>query len=167
MGNTWGSPQKNKSWTNYKVIALWLFLIGAVIYLLFPNILSFLAGQNTNAATTLGDVVLPDSSADTANGTDGLTLPSVFEGLYQDSEISTGYWIMYVDEDELKQLQLTAEGYDFVMSVLNKDNSTQEIQGELPLLVATNGQITKYLVSDQFFVIIQSLADIAGRAGSI
>ncbi|MDR2736781.1 MAG: hypothetical protein LBB49_04385 [Gracilibacteraceae bacterium] len=167
----WGRPpQKKQPWSDFKMIALWVFIIGAVGYLLFPNILSFLTNQNTDAATTMGDVVLPDAAdadADAATVSDGLTLPSVFDALYQESEISTGYWIMYVGDGELKQLQLTASAYDFVMSVLEKDLSTQEFEGSIPLLVATNGQIKKYMVSEQIFDIIHNLTDIAGRAGSI
>ena len=168
MSNAWGRPPQKKSWSDFKMIALWLFVFGAVIYLLFPNILSFMTGQNTDAAATLGDIVLPGDTTDsTSAANDLLTLPDVFDSLYQESEISVGYWIMYVGDGELKQLQLTTGAYDFFMSVLDKDIRTQEVPGTIPLLVATNGQLKKYLVSEQIFDIIHNLTDIAGRAGSI
>ena len=169
----WGHQQQRKQpWSDFKMIALWVFIIGAVGYLLFPNILSFLSNQNADAATTMGDVVLPDpSGADVSTVSDavseGLTLSDLFDQPEQESNVSTGYWIMFVGDSELKELQLTASAYEFVMSVLDKDIRTQELEGTIPLLVATNGQLKKYLVSDQVFDIINNLTDIAGRAGSI
>ncbi|MCL1917148.1 MAG: hypothetical protein FWG14_02345 [Peptococcaceae bacterium] len=170
MGTAWGRPPQKSFVSDIKMVALGLLIIGVVIYLLFPNILSFLKGDD-EASPALGEIVLPSDTEDSAaidiSSSDSLSLPNVFAGLYQDTTISTGYWIMYVGDDELKQLQLSARSFEFVMSVVEKDCRTQETPGTVPMLTAAEGEINKYLISEQVYSIIINLADISGRAGSI
>jgi len=168
-GTAWGRPPKKNIGSDLKMVALGLLIIGAVIYLLFPNILSFLKGEDA-VSPALGEIVLPSDVGDsvpTNTSSDPFALPNVFAGLYQDTTVSTGYWIMYVGDGELKQLQLSAKSFEFVMSIVEKDCRTQESLGNVPMLTAANGDIKKYLVSEQIHSIIINLADISGRAGSI
>lgn len=166
MPNPWGRPPKNDIWSDIQALAIWIFIVGIVGYLLFPdffhNVYDQLAipGENTEE---IGEITLPTSKID--NSSNDIQLPSVYDSLYSgDSEISDGYWAIFVGENEFKQLSLSTESYAFILRLIDGDRKA-EVKNTL--LLAANGKIQKYVVSDEVYGILLNLTKINSRSGKI
>ena len=68
MANTWGRPPKNDIWNDLRALALWVFIVGIVGYLLFPDFFHNVYEHLTMPATTenesLGEITLPENDID-------------------------------------------------------------------------------------------------------
>lgn len=165
MGNAWGRPPKNDIWNDLRALALWVFIVGIVGYLLFPdffhNVYEHLAMPVATETEDLGEIILPENTTDTYD----FQLPSTYNALYSgDSEISDGYWALFVVDNELKQMALSPESYTFILIVIDADTKAQI---KNTLLLAANGSIKKYIVSDEVYGIISHLYKIKYRTGTI
>jgi hypothetical protein len=115
----------------------------------------------TTDTEDLGELTLPDASTDSYD----LQLPSTYNALYTgDSEISDGYWALFVVDNELKQMALSAESYTFILTVIDADTKAQV---KNTLLLADNGKIKKYKVSEEVYGIVSDLYKIKYRTGNI
>jgi hypothetical protein len=151
-----------------QALALWIFIVGIVGYLLFPdffhNVYSQLAVPDEET-TEMGEITLPSSNIDFTNSANGYELPNVYNSLYSgDSEISDGYWAIFVLDNEFKQLSLSTESYAFVLRLIDGDRKA-EIKNTI--LLAANGKIQKYVVSDEIYGILSNLSEINSRSGKI
>lgn len=167
MRNSWGRPRKNDFWSDIQALALWIFILGVVGYLLFPdffhNVYSQLTGKNAGSEA-VGEITLPTSGDDTSSAA-ASNLPSVYNSLYTgDSEISDGYWAIFVGDNEFKQLSLSAESYTFVLRLIDADRKAEV---KKTVLLAQNGKIQKYTVSDDVYGVLLNLSKINGRSGKI
>lgn len=164
--NAWGRPPKNNIWGDLQALALWIFIVGVVGYLLFPDFFHNVYDQLTVSTETtqeLGEITLPTTT--TTDTSDTTTLPSVYDTLYNgESEISDGYWAIFVADSKFQQLSLTVDNYAFVLKVINGDTGA-EVKNTL--LLAANGSIHKYLVSDEVYDILYNLNKINIRSGEI
>jgi len=168
MRTAWGRPPKNDIWSDIQALALWIFIVGIVGYLLFPdffhNVYDQLAvpGENTEE---IGEITLPSSSINLTDPTNQYQLPSTYNGIYTgDTEISDGYWAIFVMENQFKQLSLSTESYAFVLRLIDGDRKA-EVRNTL--LLAANGKIQKYQVSDEIYGILTNLSQINTRSGKI
>jgi len=163
MRNTWGRPPKNDLWNDIQALALWVLIIGIVGYLLFPNFFQSVYTQLTDQQSNeeeLGEVSLPSMSMD-SNDNYQVELPSVYDVLYNgESEISDGYWAIFVGEGEFEQMPLTSDSYTFLLSLIDSD---REAEVNKILLIAAQGKIHKYIVSDEVYGIIRNLKAINSR----
>lgn len=168
MRNAWGRPPKNDIWSDIQALAVWIFIIGIVGYLLFPGFFSNVYSALTEPyedSQELGEITLPTSSIDFNNPTDSYQLPDLYNSLKtQDSEISQGYWAIFVGDNQFKQLKLTTESYTFLLKLIENDD-----QAETPntLLLAVNGNVHKHNVSNEIYEILTSLSKINARSGQI
>ena len=169
MQNAWGRPPKNDLWSDIQALAIWVFVIGIVGYLLFPGFF-----QNVYTALTdpyeqteeIGEITLPTSSFDFSNPTQNFQLPDYYNSLKAgDSEISQGYWAIFVGDNQFQQLPLTTESYTFLLKLIENDNKTADTSNTL--LLATNGNIHKHTVSNEIYEILWSLSKINTRSGKI
>jgi len=165
MANTWGRPPKNDIWNDLRALALWVFIVGIVGYLLFPDFFHNVYEHLTMPATTenesLGEITLPENDIDDYY----YQLPSTYKAIYSgDSEISDGYWALFVVDNELKQMPLSPDSYTFILTVIDADTNAQI---KNTLLLAANGSIRKYTVSDEIYDIISNLYKIKFRSGTI
>lgn len=169
MRNAWGRPPRNELWNDIQALAIWIFIVGIVGYLLFPDFFHNVYSQLTvSEAETekLEEITLPSmSSMDLNNPSYDYRLPSVSDALYSgDSEISDGYWAIFVAEGEFKQLRLTADSYTFLLKLIDSDRKAII---KHTLLIAADGKIHKYVVSDEVYKILQNLNIINSRTGNI
>lgn len=166
MRSTWGRPPKNDIWGDIQALAIWIFIVGIAGYLLFPdffhNVYIQLAGSEETEQ--IGEITLPTSSLDLSD-LNTYEMPNVYESLYTgDSEISDGYWAIFVSDNQFKQLSLSTESYAFVLRLIDGDRKA-EVKNTL--LLAANGQIHKYTVSDEIYGILSNLSRINNRSGKI
>lgn len=168
MRNAWGRPPKNDIWSDIQALAVWIFIVGIVGYLLFPDFFHNVYNQLTvpvEETGDLGEIILPSSNIEFGDSSSELQLPSVYDSLYTgESEISDGYWALFVMDNEFKQLSLSTESYAFILRLIDGDRKA-EIKNTL--LLAANGKIQKYVVSDEVYLILTNLSKINTRSGKI
>lgn len=167
MRNAWGRPQKNDIWGDLQALAIWIFIVGIVGYLLFPdffhNVYDQLAMPPEYETEEIGEITLPTSNLDL--NSDGIDLPNVYNSLYSgDSEISDGYWAIFVSENEFQQISLSTESYAFILRLIDGDRKA-EVKNTL--LLASQGKIQKYVVSDEVYGILANLSKINSRSGKV
>lgn len=168
MPNSWGRPPRNEIWQDLQALALWVVIIAVAGYLLFPNFFKDVYAKVSEPAAvtdTLNEVTLPATSE-----TDSLdsqlwnlpTFPSVSNSLYNGkSEISTGYWIIFVADGEFQQLAVNSESYAFLLRLIESDSKATV---KNTVILAANGQIRKYIVSDEVYAVITNMNVIDARA---
>jgi len=148
-----------------QLLVLWIFIIGVVGYLIFPGFFNNVYERLTD--DTSAESVIADYSISNSSETSGTysSLPDYTSYYYPYSsskaeEITSGYWVMFVEEGKLTQLSLTYEGFSFLKNLVQADRTTG---GEQTLIFVENGQIQKYEVSAEIYNIVQNLAIIDGR----
>lgn len=168
MRNAWGRPPKNDLWSDIQALAIWVFVIGIVGYLLFPgffhNVYTALSDPYEEVKD-IGEITLPTTNLDPSNSNRDFQLPDFYNSLETtDSEISKGYWAIFVGDNQFQQLPLTTESYAFLLKVIENDDNSDT---ENTLLLAVNGNIHKHTVSDEIYEILFSLSKINTRSGII
>ncbi len=168
MRNAWGRPPKNDIWSDIQALAIWVFVIGIVGYLLFPgffhNVYTALSDPYEESKD-IGEITLPTTNLDPSNINGDFQLPDFYNSLQTgDSEISQGYWAIFVGDNQFQQLQLTTESYTFLLKIIENDVDSKT---ENTLLLATDGNIHKHTVSDEIYEILFSLSKINTRSGII
>ncbi|HEY8910506.1 MAG TPA: hypothetical protein VIM51_09530 [Desulfosporosinus sp.] len=174
MPNTWGRPPRKEVWQDLQALALWILIIGVVGFVLFPNlfkdIYSRLADPVAQTSALNTNYQLNDSANTNLNtgSTDPQTLlgqdfSNVSSALYNNgkSEVSTGYWVIFVADGEFKQLAVSSEAYAFLLRLIESD---QNATGKSTVILASNGQIRKYVVSDEIYAIISNMDLIVARS---
>ncbi|RNC29330.1 MAG: hypothetical protein AWM53_00683 [Candidatus Dichloromethanomonas elyunquensis] len=164
----WGRPRKNDLWNDIQALALWIFIVGIVGYLLFPDFFHSVYSRLTLPAEqtqNIGEITLPSSNINVSGTVSEPSLPNVYNSLYSgDSEISDGYWAIFVMENEFSQLALSTESYAFVIKLIDGDRKA-EVKNTV--LLAANGKIQKYAVSDEVYAILLNMSKINTRSGKI
>ena len=170
MPSTWGRPPRNEIWQDLQALALWILIIGVVGYVLFPNffkdIYSRLSDTVAQTSTLNDNYTLNNSSGvypdvTTPQSLLGQDFSNVSNALYNNgnNEVSSGYWIIFVSEGEFKQLAVSAEAYAFLLRLIESD---QKATGKSTVILAANGQIQKFSVSEEINSIINNMALIVG-----
>jgi hypothetical protein len=178
MPNSWGRPPRNDIWQDLQVLGFWVLIIGVVGYILFPNLFSDVYTRLTDPGAQVVDTsgtydpnqsyydnslynsgIYDSSSLDPALGYSNSSTTSSLYNL--NSEVSSGYWVLFVADGTFKQLSVTSESYTFLQRLIEKDKNS--ITNNTVILTA-NGQIRKYVVSDEIYTIITSMASIDTRA---
>lgn len=171
MPSTWGRPPRNEIWQDLQALALWILIIGVVGYVLFPNffkdIYSKLSDPVTQTSTLNENYTLNNSTNLNTNAYDqqmflGQDFSSVSNALYNNgkNEVSSGYWIIFVAEGEFKQLAVSSDAYAFLLRLIESD---QIVEGKSTVILVANGQIRKFMVSEEIYTIINNMALIVGR----
>jgi hypothetical protein len=169
MPNTWGRPPKNEIWQDLQALALWILIIGVVGFIFFPgffkDIYSRLSDSTSPAGTINDNYSLNNSnlSSDLTGSQSliGQDFPNVSSALYDGkNEVSSGYWVIYVADGDFKQLAVSSEAYSFLLNLIESD---QNAAGKSTVILTSNGQIHKYLVSEEIYAIITNMASIVGR----
>lgn len=168
MRNAWGRPPKNDLWSDIQALAIWVFVIGIVGYLLFPgffhNVYTALSDPYEEVED-IGEITLPTTNLDPSNSYREFQLPDFYNSLETtDSEISNGYWAIFVGDNQFQQLPLTTESYTFLLKIIENDDKSDT---QNTLLLAVNGNIHKHTVSDEIYEILFSLSKINTRSGII
>jgi len=174
MPSAWGRPPRNDLWQDLQALALWILIIGVVGYILFPNffkdIYSRISDPVTQTSTlndnyTLNNSANLNTNANDSQGMLGQDVSSVANALYSNgkNEVSAGYWVIYVAEGEFKQLAVSSDAYAFLLRLIESD---QNVEGKNTVILAANGQIRKYTVSEEIYAIINNMAVIVGRANT-
>ncbi len=168
MRNAWGRPPKNDIWGDIQALALWIFIVGIVGYLLFPDFFHNVYTQLTvpvEETEDIGEISLPSSNIDFSDPNLDYQLPSVYNSLYTgDSEISDGYWALFVMDSEFNQLALSTESYAFILRLIDGDRKADVNK---TLLLAAKGKIQKYVVSEEVYIILSNMSKINERSGKI
>jgi len=170
MPSTWGRPPRNEIWQDLQALALWILIIGVVGYVLFPNffkdIYSRLSDTVAQTSTLNDNYTLNNSSGvypdvTTPQSLLGQDFSNVSNALYNNgnNEVSSGYWIIFVSEGEFKQLAVSNEAYTFLLRLIESD---QKATGKSTVILAANGQIQKFTVSEEINSIINNMAVIVG-----
>lgn len=172
MPNSWGRPPRNDMWQDLQTLALWVLIIGVVGLFIFPNFLkdaySRLTDPTAAVTTDTGDLTDYSLNLDSSNLTqDASSLlnsgsnSSVLTGLYgNNSEVSTGYWVIFVADGEFNQLSVTNETYTFLTNLIGRDTKADLNNA---VILAANGQILKFTVSEEVYSIITNMALIDSR----
>ncbi|HBW36750.1 hypothetical protein [Desulfosporosinus sp. BICA1-9] len=171
MANTWGRPPRNELWQDLQALALWILIIGVVGYVLFPNffkdIYSHLSDPVTQTTSfndqyTLNNSVNTNTDLTENQAFFGQDFSSVSNALYQNgnNEVASGYWVIFVADGEFKQLSVSSDSYAFLLRLIESD---QKATGKSTIILSANGQIRKYIVSEEIYSIITNMALIVGR----
>lgn len=170
MPSTWGRPPRNEIWQDLQALALWILIIGVVGYVLFPNFFKDIYSRLSDPVTqtsTLNDYNLNNSSnlytdLTTPQSLLGQDFSSVTNALYNNGkdEVSSGYWVIFVSEGEFKQLAVSTEAYAFLLRLIESD---QKATGKSTVILAANGQIRKFSVSEEIYAIINNISLISVR----
>lgn len=171
MNNGWGRQNSKDVWSDIQALAIWIFIVGVVGYLLFPDFFHNVYAQLTlpveeNGVEGDGEIVLPTSNLELGFDS-GLNsaLPNVYQSLYSGaSEISDGYWALFVHENAFNQLALSNESYTFLLRLIDGDRKAEVKQ---TLLLAANGKVGKYQISQEVYDIVIRLSQINHRSGKI
>ena len=172
MANTWGRPPRNELWQDLQALALWILIIGVVGYVLFPNffkdIYSHLSDPVTQTTSfndqyTLNNSVNTNTDLTENQAFFGQDFSSVSNALYQNgnNEVASGYWVIFVADGEFKQLSVSSDSYAFLLRLIESD---QKATGKSTIILSANGQIRKYIVSEEIYSIITNMALIMGRS---
>lgn len=168
MRNSWGRPPHNEMWSDIQAIAIWVVIVGVVGYLLFPSFFQNVYSALTNPlaqSTEINEISLPtttNTGSTTSQTTEGL--PDVYSSIYGESEFTDGYWVVFVADGELKQMQLSLETYNFIMKIIANDKQTEKNN---TIIIAENGKVHKYIVSNEVFGIISNINTINAGGGTI
>lgn len=162
MPNFWGRSPRNRMGQDMQALVIWVFIIGVVAYLLFPTFFKDVFSRMSDPVadtSSLAEVTLPETTGSELEKTQDY--PSVTNSLYNGrDEVATGYWVIFVAEGEFKQLSVTNESYTFLLHLIEDDQKTA---GQNSVILASNGQIHKYLVSDEVYKIIINMETISYR----
>ncbi|MDR3584425.1 MAG: hypothetical protein P4L59_03780 [Desulfosporosinus sp.] len=172
MPSGWGRRPSNDLWQDLQALALWILIIGVVGYILVPNffkdIYSRLSDPVTQTSALNDNYTLNTSTNLNTNANNpqtgvGQDLSSVADALYGNgkNEVSTGYWLIFVSEGEFKQLAIDSDAYAFLLRLIESD---KKVKGKNTVILAANGQIQKFSVSDEIYTIINNMALIVGRS---
>lgn len=169
MPNSWGRPPRNEIWQDLQALALWILIIGIVGYILFPtffkDVYSHLTTPAAETSTLNTDYTLDNTSS--TDSTDplastGQDFSNVYNALYNGkSEVSSGYWIIFVADGEFRQLAVSSDSYAYLLRLIESD---QNAVVKNSLILAANGQIRKFVVSDEIYAIISNMSTIDGRS---
>jgi hypothetical protein len=162
MPNFWGRSPRFRTGQDMQALVIWVLIIGVAGYLLFPTFFKdIFSRMSVPVADTssLAEVNLPDTTSSELVYSQDYT--SVTKSLYNGkNEVATGYWVIFVAEGEFKQLSVTNESYTFLLRLIEDDQKTE---GQNSLILTSNGQIHKYLVSDEVYAIIKNMETINNR----
>ena len=172
MANTWGRPPRSELWQDLQALALWVLIIGVVGYVLFPNffkdIYSYLSDPVTQTTAVNDQYTLNNSVNTNTDLSDNQTFfgqdfSSVSNALYYNgsNEVSSGYWVIFVADGEFKQLAVSNDAYAFLLRLIESD---KKATGKSTIILSANGQIRKYIVSEEVYSIITNMALIVGRS---
>ena len=180
MPNSWGRPPRNEIWQDIQALAFWILLVGVGAYILFPNFFSDVYSRLTDPVAQLVDTTTgtydPDYygydtynsySTDNYSNTSSSYLyssgnyGSSATSPYLGNEVATGYWVLFVAEGDFKQLSVTSEAYTFLLRLIEKD---QIGESKNTLILAANGQIRKFNVTNEIYQIVTNMAAIETRA---
>ena len=162
MTNFWGRSPRNRMGQDMQVLVIWIFIIGVVGYLLFPaffkDVFSRMSAPVADTSS-LAEVNLPNTTSSELENSQDYT--SVTNSLYNGkNEVASGYWVIFVAESEFKQLSVTNESYTFLLRLIEDD---QKAEGQNSVILTSNGQIYKYMVSDEVYTIIKNMETINDR----
>jgi len=171
MPNTWGRPPHNEIWRDLQALALWILIIGVVGYVLFPNffkdIYSHMADPVTQTSAlndqyTLNNPVKTNTDLADNQYFLGQDFSSVSNSLYNNTnnEVSIGYWVIFVADGEFKQLSVSSDSYTYLLRLIESDKNAA---GKITIILSSNGQISKYNVSEEIYAIITNMALIVNR----
>lgn len=183
MPNSWGRPPRYDIWQDFQALAFWVLIIGVAGYILFPNFLGDIYSRLTDPSAQIVDTTAgsydPNLGQGTYNTYDtgtynpgtaaGILFPSGYSNassttssLYNlGNEVATGYWVLFVADGAFKQLSVTSESYTFLLRLIEKDKNKE---GKNTIILASNGQIRKYVVTDEIYSIITNMASIDSRS---
>lgn len=171
MPNIWGRPPRNEIRQDLQALALWILIIGVVGYILFPNFFKGIYTSLSNPVTQTSALNENYSLNDSTNTTTGTADPQALLGqdfsnvsnaLYNNgkNEVSSGYWVIFVSDGEFQQFAVSSDAYNFLFKLIESD---QNATGKSTIILAENGQIKKFIVSDEINTIINNMALIVGR----
>lgn len=152
-------------------IAVWLIIVGVAFVLLFPSFFkgvytrlseqSAVTAESTNTALTTQDSSSNTTTGNLDNYASDLTDVTKTLSPDQTSEVSSGYWAIFVRSGEFTELPLSNDTYTFVEKLIENDR-----KGVMKntLILAANGQIQKFVVSDELYGIVTNIAVIEDRA---
>lgn len=178
MPSSWGRPPRNDGWQDLQTLAVWVLVIGVVGYLLFPNLFQDVWSRLTTpvaSQASISDVNLPSSSNSSAVNPPSLNspdssaspflsnsdYPNVYSTLYNaNSQVTSGYWVIYVADGKFEQFALTTDSYTYLGRLIESD---QKAVPKEKVIIAANGQIRQYEVSEEIYNIILNMAAINAR----
>ncbi len=172
MSGSWGRMPRGGIGRDLQALAIWVLIIGVIAYLLFPGFFKDVYARlspDATQTTDMNNINLPISSFNNAdtntmdNSSVFQNFPGVDSNLYSgQNDVASGYWVIFVASGEFKQLAVSAEAYSFLQHVIQSDKNGA---GKNTVILASNGQIHKYLVADEEYSIITDLALIDARTG--
>ncbi len=182
MSSSWGRPPKNDIWQDFQALAFWVLLIGVGGFIIFPSFFGDVYERLTDSGeyvdTTTGtynpnnDNFTSYNSYTDEDYSTGIygSSSNYYSGnytaanspLYFGNEIANGYWVLFVAEGDFKQLSISSDAYAFLLRLIEKDVSGNI--GTNTLILAANGQIKKFVVTDEIYGIVQNMSVIETRA---
>ena len=170
MSNQWGRQPMGK---DSQTLILGIVIIGIIAYLFLPNFFKAINSSTdpTGSATSLNNVNQPSAYDPNALNSSGYPIqnsPSVNNTLNSgngNNEMTTGYWILFVYNGTIQQLPVNAQDYAFIQGLVNSDAKGTPTNPN-PIYLVENGQVQKYVVSNETYSIISNIATINKRSST-
>ena len=166
MSNQWGSiPRIKKHLSIGKLVSV-IVLFGILMYLFFPRFINKMDSliNPTYAATNSNDYSLPNTNNSSALKSPTYSIqnsPSTYNTFSdKKSEVTTGYWLLFVVNGQMSQLSSDVETTTFIQQLIESDRKST---GNNTLFLVENGRFRQYMVSNEIYSVVSNLSVIDTR----
>ena len=166
MSNQWGSiPRVRKRQSIGKLVSV-IVLFGIITYLFFPKFINKMYSliNPTYAATNSSDYSLPKTNNSSALQSPTYSMqnsPSTYNvSSDKKSEVTTGYWLLFVVNGQMSQLSADVETTTFIRQLIENDRKST---GNNTLFLVENGRFRQYMVSNEIYSVVSNLSIIDTR----
>ena len=147
-------------------LALVIVIIGIIGYLLFPAFFKDISNSTVTDSGIINQPSTTDPSALYSPNSSSQLFPSVNNTMnlgIENNAITSGYGVLYVSNGVSQQLSVSAQDYAFLQGLFQTDNKGS---GAITVFLADNGQIHRYIVSNETYSIICNIASIKSRVSN-
>ncbi|WP_459926785.1 hypothetical protein [Desulfosporosinus burensis] len=166
MSNQWGSmPRVKKRQSIGKLVSV-IVLIGIIAYQFFPKFINKMYSviNPTYAATNSNNYSLPNTNNSSALKSPTYSIqnsPSTYNiSSDKKSEVTTGYWLLFVVNGQMSQLSADVETTTFIRQLIESDRKST---GNNTLFLVENGRFRQYMVSNEIYSVVSNLSVIDAR----
>ncbi|MDR3539377.1 MAG: hypothetical protein P4L69_00175 [Desulfosporosinus sp.] len=169
--NQWGRQPIGK---DSRTLVFGIVIIGIIGYLLLPNLFkAFNLSADPNVTSASQDYLnnLNPPSAYDPSASNSSVYPNqnfssnnnTLNSGNGNSEISTGYWILFLSNATFQQFSVSAQVYAFLQELIQSDSKGTATN---TVFLVNNGQIRQFIVSNETYSVISNIATINARASN-
>ncbi|SPF36872.1 conserved hypothetical protein [Candidatus Desulfosporosinus infrequens] len=166
--NQWGRQPTRK---DSRTLVIGIVILSIIGYLLLPNLYKTLniSSDPVVTATNLNNV--NPSSPYEPNDLNSSGYPTqnflsdnnTSNSDNRNSQLTTGYWILFLSNGTFQQFSVNAQVYAFLQELIQSDRKGT---AAITVFLVDNGQIRQHIVSNETYAVISNIATINARASN-